>query len=100
MQRQREDERAWLKRHPAYPVQRRMRLRELRAAKGHPVDPLEMQAPLAKLPWDVAQKQFGVQGAAFRGHAGGSWSFTAPAASTGVVPILINRWRGRLCAGA
>jgi hypothetical protein len=47
-----------------------MRLRELRAAKGHAVDPLEMPVPLDRLPWDVAQKSFGVQGADFIGYLG------------------------------
>lgn len=47
-----------------------MRLRELHAAKGEPVDPLELPPPLNELPWDVAQKQFGVKGTDFLGQFG------------------------------
>lgn len=56
--------------HPEYRVARLMRLRELRAARGHAVDPLEVPPPLEKLPWQSAQKQFGIQGADFMGHFG------------------------------
>jgi len=45
-------------------------VRELRAARDQAVDPLEMPAPLSQLPWQVAQKQFGVQGADFLAHLG------------------------------
>jgi hypothetical protein len=48
-----------------------MRLRELRAAKKEAVDPLELPPPLGGLPWEVAQKAFGVQGTDFIGHLGG-----------------------------
>jgi hypothetical protein len=47
-----------------------MRLRELRAAKGKPVDPLELPPPLNELPWEEAQKEFGVKGADFLGQFG------------------------------
>lgn len=35
------------------------------AAKGKPVDPLPVPAPLAHLPWDLAQEEFDTQGADF-----------------------------------
>jgi hypothetical protein len=69
-QRQRNNVAAWFQRNPDYPIRRRIRLRELRAAKGHPVDPLELPAPLGELPWAMAQKQFGIQGADFLGYLG------------------------------
>lgn len=47
-----------------------MRVRQLRAAKGEPVDPVGQPPPLNELPWEVAQKQFGVQGADFLGEFG------------------------------
>jgi len=66
--RQQDNAAAWRARHPEYGVKRRMRLRELRAAKEEAVDPLALPGPLGELPWDVAQEQFGVQGADFIGH--------------------------------
>ncbi len=69
-ERQRRNVAAWLHSHPDDAVRRHIRRRELRAAKGHPVDPLKMPVPLDRLPWDVAQKSFGVQGADFIGHLG------------------------------
>ncbi len=47
-----------------------MRLRERLAAKQQVVDPLEMPVPLSGLPWQVAQKYFGVQGADFLAQFG------------------------------
>lgn len=47
-----------------------MRLRELLVARKQVVDPVEVPAPLSELPWEVAQKQFGVQGADFLAHFG------------------------------
>lgn len=47
-----------------------MRVRQLRAAKGEPVDPVGQPPPLNELPWEMAQKQFGVQGADFLGQFG------------------------------
>lgn len=47
-----------------------MRLRERLAAKQQVVDPLEMPSPLSGLPWQVAQKYFGVQGTDFLAQFG------------------------------
>ena len=60
----------WRRRHPAYSTAHRMRRRELKAAKGAAVDPLEVPPPLNELPWDVAQKQFVGKGADFLGQFG------------------------------
>ncbi len=35
-----------------------------------PVEPLRMPPPLDRLPWDIAQSEFGVQGADFMGMMG------------------------------
>ncbi len=56
--------------HPEYRVAQAMRLRERLAAKQQVVDPLEMPVPLSGLPWQVAQKHFGVQGADFLAQFG------------------------------
>jgi hypothetical protein len=67
--RQRGNVAAWRARHPAYRVEHAIRLRELRAAKEQQVvDPLEVPPPLSGLPWDVAQKSFGIQGTDFLAH--------------------------------
>jgi hypothetical protein len=69
-ERQRRNVAAWVQRHPEDAVRRRLAARRRRAAKGQPVDPLVLPAPLSKLPWDVAQKQFEVQGADFLAYLG------------------------------
>lgn len=58
---------SWRERNPDYFVARRMA--ERAAAEPLP-PPLRMPAPLDRLPWDVAQDAFGVQGADFLGHFG------------------------------
>ncbi len=60
-QRQHDNVAAWRQLHPEYRVAHAMRLRERLAHKQQVVDPLEMPAPLSGLPWQVAQKYFGVQ---------------------------------------
>lgn len=42
-----------------------MSARRREAAKGRAVDPLPVPAPLAHLPWDLAQEEFDTQGADF-----------------------------------
>jgi hypothetical protein len=58
---------AWTKDNPDYFVARRMKQRA--AAERRPA-PLRMPAPLDRLPWDVAQDEFGVQQTDFLGHLG------------------------------
>lgn len=58
---------AWRARHPDYFVARRMQQRSL---LDQPPEPLRWPAPLSRLPWDLAQDQFGVQGADFLGVMG------------------------------
>lgn len=52
----------WREAHPDYFIARRM---QERAAQGRDVEPMRVPAPLDRLPWDVAQDQFTVQGADF-----------------------------------
>ena len=58
---------AWRARHPDYFVARRMQQRSL---LDQPPEPLRLPAPLNRLPWDLAQDQFGVQGTDFLGVMG------------------------------
>ena len=41
-----------------------------RGALSQPPEPLRLPAPLSRLPWDIAQDEFGVQGADFIGVMG------------------------------
>ena len=43
---------------------------QARAAAARPPEPLRVRPPLDRLPWDIAQDQFGVQGADFLGVFG------------------------------
>jgi len=58
---------AWRRRNPDYFVARRMQERSMR---DQPPETLRLPAPLSHLPWDVAQSEFGVQGADFLGVMG------------------------------
>jgi hypothetical protein len=56
---------SWRQRNPEYPIIYRL---DRRASQTEPgAEPLNMPAPLNKLPWDVAKDQFGMQGADFIG---------------------------------
>ena len=57
----------WRARNPDYFIARR--LQERSGEKQGP-EPLCFLAPLSRLPWDVAQSEFGVQGADFLGIMG------------------------------
>ena len=59
---------AWLSRQPEYMIARRIQERAKRKEKeGRAPAPLRVPRPLDQLPWDVAQDEFGVQGADFLG---------------------------------
>lgn len=47
-----------------------MRRMDERAGQERTPEPLRLPPPLSQLPWDVAQSQFGVQGADFIGVLG------------------------------
>ena len=64
--RERTQQAAWRKRNPDYQRARRLQSRGPDADADPPVAP----PPLDRLPWDLAQTQFGVQGAEFLGQFG------------------------------
>src|SRR5271165_3007733 len=65
--RRRQTQAAWRARNPDYFIARRI---QERGALPRRPEPLRLPAPLAPLPWDLAQDQFGVQGADFIGVMG------------------------------
>ena len=58
---------AWRARNPDYFAGRRI---QARGACDESLEPLRLPAPLNQLPWDIAQSEFGVQGADFIGVMG------------------------------
>src|SRR5437868_7222880 len=58
---------AWRARNPDYYIGRRI---QDRGAQERTPEPLRLPAPLSRLPWDVAQDEFGVKGADFIGVMG------------------------------
>ncbi len=65
--RRRKKQAAWRARNPDYFSGRRI---QTRGACDEPPGPLRLPPPLNRLPWDIAQSQFGVQGADFIGVMG------------------------------
>ena len=65
--RRRKRQAAWRVRNPDYFCGRRI---QARGASSQPPEPLRLPSPLHRLPWDIAQSQFGVQGADFIGIMG------------------------------
>jgi len=64
--RRRRKQAGWRAQNPEYFVARRL---QARAVEGR--DPeLRLPAPLSRLPWDLAQSQFGAQGADFMAEFG------------------------------
>lgn len=63
----RKQQAAWRRRNPDYFAARRILARKSVAG---PVEPLRVPPPLNRLPWDIAQSEFGVQGADFMGVMG------------------------------
>ena len=61
---------AWRRRHPDYFIADRLQRRRLTAEAGPGVPPLALPSPLSRLPWDLAQDEFGVVGSDFLGHFG------------------------------
>lgn len=65
--RRRKQQAGWRARNPDYFRARRM---QGRGAQERTPEPLRLPAPLDQLPWDIAQSEFGVQGADFIGVMG------------------------------
>ena len=65
--RRRQTQATWRARNPDYFIARRI---QERGGLAQPPEPLRLPAPLSQLPWDLAQDQFGVQGADFIGVMG------------------------------
>lgn len=62
--RRQKKQKEWRARNPEYFIRRRM---DDRNGQERVPEPLRLPVPLSQLPWDVAQSQFGVQGADFIG---------------------------------
>src|SRR5215813_2270238 len=65
--RRKKKQKAWRKRNPDYFIARRIKDR---SGQDRPPEPLRLPPPLSRLPWDIAQSQFGTEGADFIGIMG------------------------------
>lgn len=65
--RRRKKQAAWREQNADYFTARRI---QDRSQQERTVEPLRLPPPLSRLPWDIAQSQFGVQGADFIGVMG------------------------------
>ena len=65
----RRNQAAWRKAHPGYFIAWRAKERAERNAR-EPIDPPRVPPPLTRLPWEMAQEEFGVAGADFLGSLG------------------------------
>lgn len=65
--RRKKKQKAWRERNPDYFIARRI---QDRSGQDRPPEPLRLPPPLNRLPWDIAQSQFGTEGADFIGIMG------------------------------
>ena len=65
--RRRKKQKAWRERNPDYFIARRI---QDRSQSDRAPEPLRLPPPLSQLPWDIAQSQFGTEGADFIGIMG------------------------------
>ena len=65
--RRKKKQKAWRKRNPDYFIARRI---QDRSRQDRSPEPLRVPPPLNRLPWDIAQSQFGIEGADFIGILG------------------------------
>jgi hypothetical protein len=65
--RRKKKQRAWRERNPDYFIARRI---QDRGRQDREPEPLRLPPPLSQLPWDIAQSQFGTEGADFIGIMG------------------------------
>ncbi len=101
--RRRKQQAAWRARHPDYFAGRRIQARMV--LEDRP-GPLRLHPPLNQLPWDIAQSEFGTQGADFLGVMGGlDRIWCRVELSRGCVPCVWNSinlsgaWSIFACAG-
>lgn len=66
--RRRKMQAVWRGRHPDYFAAHRILTR---SAQARAPEPLRLPSPFNRLPWDIAQSEFGVKGADFLGVMGG-----------------------------
>src|ERR1017187_2240869 len=78
---------SWRNRNPGYGIAWRM---DQRATQAQPPEPLRLPAPLNQLRWNVAEDQFGVQGADCIGIMG---ALIVRAAKDQIRPYLIDPTR-------
>lgn len=67
MARRKRKQKQWRERHPDYFIARRILDR---SKEDRTPEPLRLPSPLNRLPWDIAQSQFGRQGTDFIGILG------------------------------
>jgi hypothetical protein len=60
-------QKSWRDRNPDYFVARRI---QERGKQDQPPEPLRLPPPLSRLPWDIAQDEFGIKGTDFIGIFG------------------------------
>ena len=65
--RRKKKQKTWRERNPDYFIARRIKDR---SGQDRPAEPLRLPPPLSRLPWDIAQSQFGTEGADFIGILG------------------------------
>src|SRR5437870_12944875 len=65
--RRKKKQKAWRERNPEYFIARRIKDR---SGQDRQPEPLRLPPPLSRLPWDIAQSQFGTEGADFLGTMG------------------------------
>lgn len=65
--RRKKKQKAWRERNPDYFIARRI---QDRSRQERSPEPLRLPVPLSRLPWDIAQSQFGTEGADFIGILG------------------------------
>src|SRR2546429_8647077 len=65
--RRKKKQKAWRERNPDYFIARRIKDR---SGQDRPPEPLRLPPPLSRLPWDIAQSQFGIEGTDFIGIMG------------------------------
>ena len=65
--RRRKKQKRWRERHPDYFIARRILDR---GKEDRPPEPLRLPPPLSRLPWDIAQDEFGVKATDFIGVLG------------------------------